>query len=503
MSTKNTQADASEKINGAISKLKEAKLLDFDQESKVSTGRDINVKITALDSDMAQLRAELSTINSSVEEGLDRLGDTDTDLTAKVSETYKRLGEIDNAYKSLLQISSRIDGDLQKLNGNISDVAVQSATGIKSLEQSTVTQSYELAQKNHQVASKVNQLVETSKLTSEMMGKSIQSSTEKMLLIEKNVVAQIDNLSAVTKDKTDSIAETAEHNKAKILKLQSVDEAIIRRATMLEITTAELTVKGQYIDSSVEQLQISSDALSASVNEIRERAAALEALTSRHGSLIDGLQKGSADIATKLKTLAGREQKHFNFSLIGFLLLLVASAVIFVTQQSRFASNDLMFVEQGEMFGKQNAGLQQSQVALEEKIEQVTSQLNDVQDQAASIAGRVSQSPFIEQIGDDNIIHGPQWITALSPEGFTVQLAYADNKDALYEIAQDYNFYLQDSLSYFVTNEKGTEKYVLLSGSYDSRQQAESVVKTLPAYIDRQQPVVREIAAVQKYIAAL
>jgi chromosome segregation ATPase len=503
MNTNNNQEDTSEKVNNAISKLNEARLLSFDENNKVSTGRDINVKITALDSDMTQLRAELSIINSSVEEGMDRLGDTDTDLTAKVSETYKRLGEIDNAYKSLLSISSRIDADLQKLNGDISDVAVQSATGIKSLEQSTVTQSHELAQKSHQVASRVNQLVETSKLTNEMMDKNIQSTTEKMLLIEKNVVTQIENLSTTSKDKADAIADNVEQNKAKILKLQSVDEAIIRRATTLEITTAELSAKGQYIDSSVEQLQISSDALSASATELCERVAALDALTSRHGSIIEGLQKGSADLAARLKTLAGREQKHFNFALIGLLLLLVASAVIFITQQSRFASNDLMFVEQGETFGKQNAGLQQSQAALEEKIERVAFQLNDVQDQAASISGRINQSPFIEQIGNDNIIHGPQWISSLSPEEFTVQLAYADNKDALYEIAQDYNFYLQDSLSYFVTNENGAEKYVLLSGNYASRQQAVSAVKSLPAYIDWQQPVVREIAAVQKYIAAL
>ncbi|MFV2004545.1 MAG: hypothetical protein ACC650_05025, partial [Gammaproteobacteria bacterium] len=195
MSEKNIQSDTSVKVKNAISKLNHSKILNFDEDNKVSTGKDINTKITTLDSDLAQLRAELSTINSSVEEGLDRLGDTDTDLTAKVSETYKRLGEIDNAYKSLIEISSRIDNDLQKLNGDISDVAEQTATGIKSLKHSTVTQSNEFTQKNNQVVSRVNHLVETSKLTNEMMYKNIQSATERMLLIEKNIVAQIENLS--------------------------------------------------------------------------------------------------------------------------------------------------------------------------------------------------------------------------------------------------------------------------------------------------------------------
>jgi hypothetical protein len=62
----------------------ESKVLKFD-DNTVSSGKDINTKITVLDSDLEHLRAELSAINNSVEEGLDRLGDTDTDQTANFS----------------------------------------------------------------------------------------------------------------------------------------------------------------------------------------------------------------------------------------------------------------------------------------------------------------------------------------------------------------------------------------------------------------------------------
>ena len=109
MSSKNKQLESTEKVDEAISKYNDSKLLQFDENNTVSSGNDINAKITSLDTDLAHLRNELGSINNSVEEGLDRLGDTDTDLTAKVSETYKRLGEIDNAYKSLLEISSEIN----------------------------------------------------------------------------------------------------------------------------------------------------------------------------------------------------------------------------------------------------------------------------------------------------------------------------------------------------------------------------------------------------------
>lgn len=485
-------------------------LLIFDENNTVGTGRDINEKITSLDADLRQLRAELGIINDSVEEGLDRLSDKDTDLTAKVSETYKRLGEIDNAYKALLKISARIDNEIQKLNGDVSDVAELSASGIKNLEQSTLTQSKEFAEKNQQIVSRVNHLVETSKLTSEMMNQSIHSATERMLQIEKEVVAQIESLSSRTKDKTQAIEKTVEQNSANILKLQSVDEAITRRATALEITAAELTARGQYLDSSVEQLQIGSDILASGIKTLKERTSSLEELTNRHGSLIEGLQKAGADISGRLAALSVREGKHFKFATAGLLLLLVVTAFIYFSQQNQFSANQARVAENSEKL----TYLQQVQsgsavttteslALLESKIQQTNNRILAVEDQVQSVDGRLNQSLPFSQIGDDNIIHGPQWIASLPQDNLTVQLAYVDNKDTLYEIAQRYRFKLKDSLAYFNVKEKGADKFVLLSGSYNTQQQAMDAVESLPGYIGSQKPVIRKLKTVQKYITEL
>ena len=151
MSQNNIQTEEAVSTTKTQKKSSGSKLLRFDDNNTVNAvmpGKDINTKITALDTDLEHLRTELATINNSVEEGLDRLSDTDTDLTAKVSETYKRLGEIDNAYKSLLEISSRIGNDIQTLNGDVSHVAQQSASGIQNLEKSTIAQSHEFTQKS-------------------------------------------------------------------------------------------------------------------------------------------------------------------------------------------------------------------------------------------------------------------------------------------------------------------------------------------------------------------
>lgn len=492
----------------------ESKLLRFD-DNKVSSGRDINTKITALDTDLAQMRMELGAINNSVEEGLDRLGDTDTDLTAKVSETYKRLGEIDNAYKSLLAISTRINNDIQKLDDDVSSVAVQSASGIKNLEQSSIVQSHEFTQKNHQVASRVNQLVETSKLSSELLGQKIQSTTDMMLQIEKRVITEIESLSSATKDKTETIESSVASSKAKIIKLQHIDEAIIRRATTLEISSAELTVASQHMGVSVEQLERSSEVLSKGLDQLQSRTKALEVLTNSHGSLIDGLQKAGADISDKLSLLAGRERKHFNIVTAGFLLLLVATAVIYFAQQDQFSTNDTRLAQRSDIVDSKIISLQQLQASsnaitndsllalqsrIEEEIALVDYKLQNVEDQVQSVEGRLSETSPFSQIADDNIIHSAQWIAELPKENFTVQLMLTENKSAMYEIAQRYNFYLKDSLSFFEVENKGIVKYVLLSGNYATQRQALAAMESMPKYIDMQQPVLRKVATIQEYM---
>lgn len=514
-------------IENNESRASDSKLLKFD-DNAVSPGKDINTKISALDTDLAHLRAELGSINNSVEEGLDRLGDTDTDLTAKVSETYKRLGEIDNSYRSLLDISSRIDTDIQRLNGDVSTVAEQSATGIKTLERSTIAQSTEFAQKNQQVVTKVNHLVETSKLTGELLSQKIETTTKKMLQMETHVIAEIESLSSATKDKTKTIENSVESNKARILKLQSVDEAIIKRATTLEISSAELSVKSQDIQSSVKELQQSTGHLSDGINELREQTRALEDITNNHGLLITGLQKASSGITDRLSILADRESKHFNIFTGSFLLLLIATAVIYFSQQSQFNIADTKISERSEIVDSEIVILQQAQmssaaaaneslVELESKVAElntamqeeiskeialVDNKVQNMQDQVRSVDARLTNDSPFSQIGNDNIIHGAQWIAQLPSQNFTVQLAFVDDINTMYELAQRYNYYLNNSLSYFEVNSgNGKTKYVLLSGNFATQQQAIAQIRSMPGYIAMQRPVVKSLDDIQKYIA--
>jgi septal ring-binding cell division protein DamX len=71
----------------------------------------------------------------------------------------------------------------------------------------------------------------------------------------------------------------------------------------------------------------------------------------------------------------------------------------------------------------------------------------------------------------------------------------------LYEIAQTYNYYLKDALSYFKVDDKGAVKYVLLSGNYTTQKQAMAAINAMPRYVDMQQPMVRKVDVIQKHIS--
>jgi len=137
----------------------ENNLIHLEQESHaIGKAKDINAKISLLEASLGELQAELEVINRSVDEGLERLSDSDLDLTSKVSETYKRLGEIDNTYKSLSTISENIDNEVRKLTSEIEDVATQSAADLEN-------HNTQFNEQHQQLVERVNELVRHSQET--------------------------------------------------------------------------------------------------------------------------------------------------------------------------------------------------------------------------------------------------------------------------------------------------------------------------------------------------
>ena len=288
-------------------------------------------------------------------------------------------------------------------------------------------------------------------------------------------------------------------------------------------------MKSKQLDESVDDLQANTHVLSRSVEELRQHTHELEQKINTHGKLIGGLQQASAGIAANVAALADREKRHFNVVGAAFALLLIVTAVVYFTQQNQFGLNDSRYAERTEQVDNQIADLQQLQSSaslstddalaqletkidamnksiqedVKKEVEQMSRAMQDTQDQLQSVEGRFNQASSFSHIGDDNTIHGKQHINEVPAQNYTVQVAYVDDKDSMYAIAQRYNAYLKDKLYYFEvpvdSSAAEKTKYVLLSGNYTSDQQAAAASRAMPKYIEQNRPVIRQFETIQAY----
>ncbi len=483
----------------------DSKLIHLENETRaIGQARDINARIGLLEASLGDLQAELDVINQSVDQGLERLNDGDLDLTAKVSETYRRLGEIDSTYKSLSVISENIDTEVRKLATEIEDVAVRSAMEIEN-------QNVQMTEQHEHLVQRVNELVAHSHETNAQLAQSIEDNTSALLRLEKELVAEIDSLASTTSERSDNIEKELENSKARILQLQAVDDALEKRAESLENTAARLTQASQELETSI-------DLLDRRTDDLTDRVAELIEYNEKHSTLIGALQEKSVEMAMSIRALAGTENRHFKI-LSGFLVLaIVAIAALYFYHQSEMSHDAVVTAERSQVVDQQISGLQQHDlesaaslsevrdnlVALNQKLDgeinTINAKLQTVNDQADSLDGRVSSiSPF-SQIGSSNVIHGPQWLSQQSADDYAILVASVSDKSEMYDIAQRYNHYLKDELSYYTVNSGSGEKFVLVSGGYADQSDAAAVMRRLPRYVNFQRPAITRMAEIQNQL---
>lgn len=481
----------------------DSKLIHLENEARaVGQARDINARIGLLETSLNDLQTELDTIDRSVGEGLERLSDSELDLTAKVSETYRRLGEIDDTYKALSAISDNIDNEVRKLATEIEGVASRSASELES-------QTVQMTEQHEQLVKRVNDLVAHSHETNAQLIQSIEDNTGALLKLERELVAEIDALASTTSERSDKIEKDLETSKARILQLQAVDDALEKRAASLETTAARLTQTSQELEASIDLLDRRTDDLSDRVAELIE-------YSEKHSSLIGTLQDKSVELAMSIRALAGTENRHFKI-LSGFLVLaIVAIAALYFYHQSEMSHDAIVTAERTEAVDQQISGLQQSDlesaaslsavrdnlVALNDKlngeINSINAKLQTVNDQADSLDGRISNiSPF-SRIGSSNVIHGPQWLAQQPADSFAIEVATVADKREMFDVAQRYNHYLNDELSYYAVRSGDREKFVLVSGGYAAERDAAAVMRRLPRYVNFQRPTLTSMAEIQR-----
>ncbi|MCK4742253.1 MAG: SPOR domain-containing protein [Sulfuriflexus sp.] len=448
----------------------------------VKQANDINSKLNTLESSLGKLQTELETVNKSVEVGMECLTDSDLDLTAKVSETYKRLGDIDTTYQSLSAISDDIDSEVKKLTVEIADVAEQSTMDLANLEVLSSGKYSQLSEQHDQLIERINNLVKNSQDTHAQLNKSIEKNTTSLLNLKKQLIGEIDVLTNATQERDDELnaklskaEKNIATNKANIIKMQAVDSALNKRASELEKTTTALIKKSVAHQDALQQLDNRTEELDTAVRQLRVK-------TSKHEEQIIDIQVSAAIMGRNIVALANTVKKHFWISsgMFATIALIIAGISYY---QNTINSSDV----------QQFAGVQG-------ELETINQKLHTVDDQLNSVDGRLSYiSPF-SQFGKDNTIHGPQWLATQSADRYAIQVASTASKEELYTIAQRYSYYFKENLSYYTFNTTQGQRYVLVYGNFASNNEAASVMWNMPQQINFQRPIISRIGDIQKFI---
>ena len=291
--------------------------------------------------------------------------------------------------------------------------------------------------------------------------------------------------------------------------MQSVDEALDKRAALLEQTSAQLIEDSQDLRDSTEILDVLTSKLSADVDALERHTARLAKENIEQQGQIDELKINTNSITRTLLALATLEKKHFRVLAAGSLLLLLAVIASFFYGEYLRDTEQTVEVQRNEVVNEQVANLQnkvedeqmasqvfyseildlqnnltQVKTELQEKTEQFKAEIVEMNDSVESLDGRVQYLAPLYNFGSDNTIHGSQWLSNLDAEKMSIKIATVADKQGMYEIAQRYNNYFTQELAYFQTDDK---QYTLVyGGNFNDDQQVKSTLRNMPRYINHE-----------------
>ena len=492
---------------------------------------EINKQMAALESSISTLTKKLNATNKKIKADVSRLTTSDAEITDKVADTYKQLGAIEQTFDELNQSSSRLTSDLKKVNKNIKAFEKKSADALNKAIDSQLEVNDELRQQHDDIIARAAKLSKNVKTISTKLTKSIKQNNEALTELEARIVTELEKVadSSQTRDKQldhriDASNEELSSQKAKMMLMQSVDEALEKRTAALEVTSENLVSESQNLRDATETLDVLTSKLSSDVEALEIHTAKLAEQNEQQQGMIDELDSKTNSITRTMLALASLERKHFNvLAGVSILLVLAIIGVFFYGQYQRDTEqtaevqrnevineqvSDLQNRVEDEQMASQvfysdivelqknltdvKSELQQKAEQLEQVVESKTSEVKQtleqkliaMNDQVESLDGRVRYLAPLYNFGSDNTIHGSEWLSKLNADKFSIKIATVSDKQDLYEIAQRYNYYFTEELGYF-QNADG-QFTLVYGGNFDSEAQINELMRKMPSYMNQQ-----------------
>ncbi len=466
---------------------------------------EINTQMTALESSIDKLNKKLNTTNRQIKSDVKRLTESDADITEKVADTYKQLGVIETSLENLNAESSKINADLKKVNKQIKTFEKQSAAALNTAIEQQAEINGEFRDSHDAIIKRAEKLSKKVSTISTKLNKSIRDNSKALTALEAKIVSELENIAQASEQrdsdldgKITSANDEISTQKAKMLMMQKVDEALEKRAAALEDTTSKLIDDSEELRKSTDALDVLTTKLAGEVEALEIHTAQLAAQNAEQQGFIDTLQQKSEELATSLLALARLEKKHV--SILGgiSLLLLLAIIGLFVFDQYQRNQDGLAQSDRATAVDQQVNQLQgqvqneqlasqvfEAEIAgLQQNIDSIKQEMQGMNDQVESLDGRVQYLAPLYNFGSDNTIHGSHWLQQLKPEQFSIRIADVSDKQELYEIAQRYNNYFTQELAYFVNSD---DQYTLIyGGQFETEQEVVDAVAEMPRFMNFQ-----------------
>jgi len=502
-------------------------LLSMTDTGKEKQVLEINRQMTALESSISALTKKLNSTNKQIKSDVQRLTTSDAEITDKVANTYKQLGIIENSFSQLSEKSTQLITDLEKVNSKIKAFEKSSAKALTQAidEQSEINN--EFKQQHDDIIQRAAKLSKNVKTISTKLTKSIRENNKALTELEARIITELESI-AQSSESRDEKLETQIHSsneeiksqKARMMLMQSVDEALEKRTAALEETSDKLIQDSQSLRDTTETLDVLTSKLSSDVEALEIHTAQLAEQNIAQQGMIDGLENKTNSIARTLFSLASLERKHFTVLAGTSLLLLLALIGTFFYGQYARDTEQAAEIQRNEIVNEQVTDLQNrvddeqmaSQVfysdiidlqknltEVQTELKQKTQQLEQVvenqntqiqhkiqqmTDQVESLNGRVQYLAPLHTFGSDNVIHGSQWLSKLDPEKFSIQIARVADKQELYDTVLRYSNYFTRELAYL---KSADNQYILIyGGNFDDQQQVAETLRRLPSFINFQ-----------------
>ena len=492
-------------------KLKSDNLHKIQDASKDNQVLEINKQMTSLESSIEQLKKQLNTTNKQIKTDVTRLTQSDDDITDKVAETYRQLGQIETTFQDLGKQSKKINADIKKVTSSIKTFEKTSSDALNQAIENQSEINIDFKQQHESIITRADKLSKQAESITRKLNKSIKDNSKEITELEARIISELEKQAQLSQDRDGSLDDKIQKadkeigsQKAKMLLMQSVDEALNKRAVTLELTSEKLLSDTEELIRSTEVLNILTGKLSDDVEALEIHTARLDAQNLEQQGFINSLQTKTDSMARTLLALVSLETKHFRMLASFSLLILLAVIAVFFygeyqrdTQLSETALRSSQVDEQvsklqnrledeqmaSQVFYSEITDLQKNIGQLQQKLDGVNSQVVVLNDQVESIDGRIQYIAPLYNFGTDNTIHGSEWLSKLDSKLHSIKVTTVTDKQELYRTASRYNYYLKKDLAYFI-NQDGS--FTLIEGGRYQSEELVKVLRDMPSYINHE-----------------